>query len=293
MSGVRDLLEGAIDLHIHALPDAHSRYCDCIELVKESQRGGLAGILIKDHTTPTSDRAYILNKLYPKIKTYGAIALNYPVGGLNPTAVEAAVKLGAVQVYMPTYCASNQVTKWGGGTGPHTYPFPSGSKGISLFDEKGKLAPEVGEILEIIAASDVILGTGHISVGEIFPLLKLAKELGVRKILVTHPSMKLIGMSILEQMEAVRLGAYIEHCYVVTTKALASEGTTSIDEIAEQVRKIGPERCIMSTDFGQTINPSPIKGLEEFIVKMLDRGFTDQEIRRMVNENPFYMLRSS
>lgn len=290
MSATRDLLEGAFDIHIHALPDAQSRYCDCIDLVEESQRASLAGILIKDHTTLTSDRAYILNKLYPKIRTYGAIALNYPVGGLNPMAVEAAVKLGAVQVYMPTYCASNQVTKWGSGTGPHAYPFPSGSKGISLLDEKGKLLPEVGEILKILTASDVILGTGHISVEEILSLLRLARELGVRKMIVTHPSMKLIGMSISDQMEAIRLGAFVEHCYVVTTKVLASKGMTSIDEIAEQIRKVGPERCILSTDFGQANNPSPIKGLEEFIGQLVDRGFTDQEIRRMIVENPSSLL---
>jgi len=291
MSATKDLLEGAIDIHVHTLPDAQNRYCDCIDLVEESQRAGLAGILIKDHTTLTSDRAYILNRIYPKIKTFGAIALNYPVGGLNPMAVEAAVKIGAVQVYMPTYCASNQVTKWGSETGPHAYPFPSDSRGISLLDEKDHLVPEVGKILEIIAASDVILGTGHISVREIFPLLRLAKELRVRKMLVTHPSMKLIGMTISEQVETVRLGAYIEHCYVATTKALASKGMTSIDEIAEQIRKVGPEGCIMSTDFGQTNNPSPVEGFEAFISQMLERGFTDQEIRRMIAENPSTLLR--
>lgn len=293
MSGAKDLLEGAIDMHVHALPDALNRSCDCVDLIEEGRRRGLKGILIKDHTTVTSDRAFILNKLYPDITTYGAIALNYPVGGLNPTAVDAAVKLGAVQVYMPTYCSANHVSKWGPGAAPLAYPFPSDAKGISLLDEEGKLVPEVGQILEIIASSDVILGTGHISVREILPLLRLAKELGVRKMLVTHASMKLIGMSISEQMEAVRLGAHMEHCYVVTTKGLASKGMTSIDEIAEQIKKIGPESCIMSTDFGQTSNPSPLEGFEEFIAQMLDLGFTDREVRRMVKENPSSVLRNS
>jgi hypothetical protein len=290
MNGAKDLLEGAIDMHVHAFPDAQARYSDCVDLMEEGRRNGLAGILIKDHLTVTSDRAYILNRLFPGIRAYGAIALNYSVGGLNPSAVEAAVKLGAVQVYMPTYCAANQISKWGAGTSPSAYPFPGGSRGISLLDEKGRLRAEVGEILEIIASSNVILGTGHVSVEEILPLLTLAREVGVRKMLVTHPSMRLIDMSVSEQREAVRLGAYVEHCYVVTTRVLASRGMTSVDEIAAQVREVGPEKCIMSTDFGQRNNPSPIQGFMEFIDAMLQRGFTEGDIRKIVRENPSTLL---
>jgi hypothetical protein len=290
MSGAKDLLEGAIDLHVHALPDLGDRYCDCMDLMEEGQRRGMAGILLKDHTTLTSDRAYILNRLYSRIKAYGSLALNYPVGGLNPAAVETAVRLGAVQIYMPTYCAANQVSKWGIGAGPQAYPFPGDEKGISLLNDRGKLIREVGMILEIIAASDVILGTGHISVQEILPLVRFAKEVGVRKILITHPSLKLIGMSIEDQAEAVRHGAYIEHCYVASTQALASKGMTSIDEMSEQIRGVGPERCILSTDFGQVSNPSPIKGFEEFIGHLVDRGFSDQEIRKMIKENPSFLV---
>jgi microsomal dipeptidase-like Zn-dependent dipeptidase len=65
---------------------------------------------------------------------------------------------------------------------------------------------------------------------------------------------------------------------------------TSIDEMSEQIRGVGPERCILSTDFGQVSNPSPIKGFEEFIGHLVDRGFSDQEIRKMIKENPSFLV---
>jgi len=105
MSGEIDLIRGGIDLHVHAAPDAHDRKTDCLELVQKARECGMAGVLIKDHVTLTSDRAYILNKIHPDFKVYGSLVLNYTVGGLNPTAVEGAVQLGCRVVFMPTYCA--------------------------------------------------------------------------------------------------------------------------------------------------------------------------------------------
>lgn len=38
----------------------------------------------------------------------------------------------------------------------------------------------------MIAEADIILGTGHLPVNEIFVLIDVAKERGVKKILETH-----------------------------------------------------------------------------------------------------------
>jgi len=284
------LLQGAIDAHVHAAPDIQSRKTDCLQLVEEARRKGMAGVLIKDHVTLTSDRAYILNRIYPDFRVYGAITLNDTVGGVNPAAAEAAIRLGCRQVFMPTYAARNHVSRWGKGSGSSSYPFLPNSQGISPVDASGKLFPEAQETLRLLAQADVLLGTGHLSPPEIMILLRAAKEAGVQRILITHASMKLIDMSVDDQLDAVRLGAYIEHSLVATTESFAARGKTSLDEIAFQIRSVGVEYCVMSTDFGQTVNPLPVEGLREFIRQMLSCGFHENEIARMVRENPKKLL---
>ena len=52
------------------------------------------------------------------------------------------------------------------------------------------------------------------------------------------------------------------------------------------IRKVGPERCVLSTDLGQTINPPVAEGFAMFAQKLLDGGFTVAQIRRMTVTNP-------
>jgi predicted metal-dependent phosphotriesterase family hydrolase len=157
-------------------------------------------------------------------------------------------------------------------------------------DEKGRLVVEVYEILELIAQTEVILATGHISPQEIMLLVKESKKRGVQKILITHPSLKLIDLDLTYQIETARMGAYIEHCFAATTEFLRPKGITTLQEIARQIWEVGTDQCIMSSDFGQTVNPHPVAGLREFIHKMLQSGFSDIEIRKMIKDNPEALL---
>jgi hypothetical protein len=284
------LLRGAIDAHVHAAPDVQPRQLDCLGLVQEARGKGMGGVLLKDHSTLTSDRAYVLNQTYSDFKVYGSITLNDPVGGINPAAAEAAIRLGCREIFMPTYGARHHVSLWGKGSGPSAYPFSSNPQGISPIGESGKLKPEVQETLRLIAQADILLGTGHLSPSEIQILLRGAKEAGVKRILITHASLPLIRMSVEDQKEAVRLGSYIEHSFISTTQMMAAKGMIPIEEIAFQIRSLGAGRCVMSTDFGQTVNPSPVKGLEEFIRQMLLNGFPEEDITRMVRDNPRNLL---
>ena len=99
---IESLLQGAYDLHVHVAPDVVPRIQDGTDLAYEAQQAGLAGMLIKDHTAPTTGAAHVLNQAWPEgTRFYSALALNPPVGGLNPYAVEHGFKLGARLVWMP------------------------------------------------------------------------------------------------------------------------------------------------------------------------------------------------
>jgi hypothetical protein len=52
------------------------------------------------------------------------------------------------------------------------------------------------------------------------------------------------------------------------------------------MRAVGPENCIMSTDFGQIFNPPPVEGMRMYIENMLRCGITEDEITQMVKKNP-------
>ena len=57
-------------------------------------------------------------------------------------------------------------------------------------------------------------------------------------------------------------------------------------QVLSSIRKVGVERCLLSTDLGQTINPPVAEGFAMFAQRLLDHGFTVQEIRRMAVTNP-------
>ena len=112
-------LKGIIDMHIHSAPDIRERKLNDLELMEAAVERGVRAIVIKSHFVPTADRAYLINQIrkekYPDFdfEMFGGIALNQSVGGINPKAVEAALKLGAKVVWLPTSTASNHFKKNG------------------------------------------------------------------------------------------------------------------------------------------------------------------------------------
>jgi hypothetical protein len=52
------------------------------------------------------------------------------------------------------------------------------------------------------------------------------------------------------------------------------------------IRVVGAERCLISTDLGQTINPPVAEGFAMFAQTLLDAGFTSEQIRHMAVTNP-------
>ena len=269
-------LENVIDLHIHAAPDIRPRLMDDIELAREAAEAGMRAVLFKSHHTLTADRAAIAEKHAGGVRVFGGLVLNHAVGGLNPAAVEAALALGAREIWMPTLDAANHRQAKGMGEG-----------GITILDETGAPMPAVLEILRLIAEQDVILGTGHLSVGEIQPLVRAARESGVKRVLITHPELPIVNMPVVIQEELAGPDLFFERCLVVTTPG---EGDLPLSTIATAVRQVGPETTVMATDFGQAENPPPVEGMRRYIREMLDFGFNQHEIERMTRANPAGLL---
>jgi hypothetical protein len=153
-----ELIKGSYDLHVHTAPSHFKRLMDDFELVLEADKYNMSGILIKNHYEPTGARAIIANKYSgSKAKLYGSITLNWPVGGINPYAVESSLRMGCKIVWLTTRDAANSLL----------YGDMSGDffirPGISIFDDNGNANRSLYEILEVVKKYDAFIATGHLS----------------------------------------------------------------------------------------------------------------------------------
>lgn len=288
---IEKVLEGAYDLHVHASPDVIPRSQALPELAKASLSLRMGGILIKDHTTSTVGRCFTMNRAGGEDgpRFVSSLALNPPVGGLNPVAVESALREGASVIYFPTYGAANHISRWGAGKPPTAFPLPGGDyAGLSLCDEKGQLLRECEVILGLIAAHEAVMATGHISPEEVLALLRLAGRCGVRRMMVTHASESVVAMSPEQQKEAVQLGAFLEHSFFAVTESCP--GPIALEAIGEQIRFTGVENVILTSDLGQTANRPPVEGFRHYLEKMTGLGFSAEELRVMIHDNPRRLL---
>ena len=107
-------MTGAVDLHCHPYPDLFPRLADDFDIVRAARDAGMKAIVLKCHHENTVSRAYLVQRVMPGIRVYGGVVLNYYVGGINAAAVEAALRLGGKEVWMPTVDAGYHAQVHGG-----------------------------------------------------------------------------------------------------------------------------------------------------------------------------------
>jgi hypothetical protein len=281
-------MRGSIDFHVHAGPDPfHERRVDVIELARQGKEAGMKAIVAKCHQFGTAPLAYLVNQMVPGFTLVGSLTVNSGVGGLNPEVVEVAAKAGAKVIWMPTYSSSVDSKR----TRENRNATPGqriASQGISLIDGENQLMPQVISILEIIKENDMVLGTGHISIPEIYAVTAQAKKMGV-KVTITHPLNPYFGspLAMEQQKELAAMGAYIEQTFVTCMPVF---GGMSPKVIVEHIKAIGEERCILSTDFGQALHPSPPEGFRMMVAYMLESGLSEKEIQVLIKDNPSKLL---
>jgi len=273
--GTAEILKGAIDIHIHIGPDPNRpRRVTAFEAAIQAKEAGMRGIVLKSHDYITTPVTYIIQQQVPGIELYGGLSLDFEVGGLNPSAVEMAGKIHTKMVWMPTFSSKSD----------HQKKKIEG-KEITVLDQNGKILPVVTEILELIKKYDMTLATGHISTEEIFALLDGVRRVGVERTIITHPMSLSFGSRapVEEQKKMIREGVFIEHCFIAT---MPTSDRIDPQRIADAMRAVGPEHCIMSTDFGQIFNPPPVEGMRMYIETMGRCGIKEEEIIAMVRKNP-------
>jgi Family of unknown function (DUF6282) len=284
------LLVDAIDMHAHTHPALFNRPIDDSDLASHAMDYGMRGFVLKDHDSSTTGRAYHVGKTHPHVDAFGAVVLNRSVGGLNPHVVQSALHYGASVVWMPSNHSKHHAEFF------DTPDYPQLGRrqkqlpgdGVTVFDERGHLKPEVGTICELIAEADACLATGHLSIDEIRALQDEATKRGVTKFVVTHANWALTKLDLETQKELIAKGAYLEYVAVSCVSPIFYE--QSPDELASWIEEIGGERLIFSSDLGQASAAPHPEGMRMLLTSLLDVGADYDQLELMTKANPAHLL---
>jgi hypothetical protein len=276
-------LSGAADLHCHFGPDPHRpRSVDAVTAARDAASAGHRALVLKSHDTPTATLAWAVAQQVDGVVVYGGICCDREVGGVNPAAVEVALRLGARLVWLPTLSSRQDVVN--GVAAQLGIPGP----GLTVIDDDGALTADTLEVLALVREHGAVLATGHVSAAEHYAVVREFAARG--SVLVTHATEELAGprLSAAQCAELAGLGAWIELCAMTCIGALATKG---VAEMVATIRAVGVDRVTLATDFGQAVNPRPAPGLQTYADALHAEGLTEAQIRRMACTNPCALVR--
>ncbi len=292
-----DLLVDAVDCHVHACPHINARSIDVFDAVRAAAAAGMRAIGLMDNFANSSGLAALAQRQLGDlgIEVFGGLIMEPPAGGVSAEAVRVALAYGygagdgARFISLPTHHTRNIARQEGRGEG-----YVADCLAIP---EEGCLNDPLPEILDLIAAHDVVLNTGHISGSEACRLVAEARRRGVARILV--PSAHFEPAEVRQMTQA---GAFAEFSFFSMSHA-TQLGLTHVDDekheseavllprLAELIAAATPERTVLSSDCGVFVLPPPVEGFREFLLMIASAGFDPSALRRMTAVNPAFLFK--
>ncbi len=286
----RALVRGGFDTHTHIAPDVVPRKIDDISLARRCSELGIAGFVLKSHYGSTAERAAVVRAAVPGVEVLGALTLNRAVGGINPLAVEIAAREGARTVWLPTVDAVNEASEREAPPGAKVpvwvkLQLELREQGLEIepvpvLDDGGAVVPALRAVLAMIARHGMVLATGHLGRNEIFAVVDAAVQARVETIVITHPEFPSQNLSLDDQRRLATNGALLERCFTTP-----HTGKIAWEQWIENIRAIGPEHTLLSTDLGQVFNPPVEDGMALMVDRLLAAGFDEEEVHVMAVAN--------
>jgi hypothetical protein len=286
-----DLLAGAVDNHVHACPHLNARSLDVFQAVRDAAAAGMRAIGLMDNFCNSAGYAALARRELGDlgVDVFGGLIMEPPAGGVSAEAVRTALAYGygpgtaARFISLPTH---------------HTRAIARVERRSPAYIEAcleipahGPLPDPLPEILDLIAAHDAVLNTGHISGAEAIRLIELARARGVARILAPASH-----FTVSEAKQAAELGASVELSFFFLTHA-TQIGLTHVDaeahtvppvslaHMAAIIRAATPARTILSSDCGVGVLPPPAEGFREFLLTIASTGIAYDDLRRMSSTN--------
>lgn len=280
------ILDGAIDLHCHFGPEPlvekitrvpHS--VDPLQAAMEAHELGMRALVLKSHEFSSTAAAYAAHLAVPAVGVFGGVCCDHPVGGLNPHAVEATLANDGKIVWLPTLSARTDAPV-------RTQQAFGVDDGIAVADDDGEVLPDVVKIMDLVRAHDAVLATGHTTRDEHFAVARRFGHQG--RLVITHAMQQTTGPRLTPDdcVELAERGAWIE---LTAHSCLGSPSTFA--DVVDVVRRVGPERILLSTDYGfSTKVPNPAAGFLSYVDRLWNHGVTEADLRTMVCTNPARLL---
>jgi hypothetical protein len=245
-------MQGILDLHVHAAPSLFPRRYDDRQIAAVARQAGVSTLVLKAHEGSTAERARLAG---PDL--LGGVVLNSTVGGASPDAVRVAAGLGAKIVWLPTASAEAHIA--GERHAELSVHRPGFFSPVPLC-EGGRLLPEWLAVFDEVAAHELVLASGHLSVDEAVCAFRAAKERGVRRLLVNHPLLPFMGWrrehaAQLREMDArLEVGVLPDH--LAGTRPSPTEILFAV---------YPAELLVFGSDLGHTAFPDYPEGLRDWI----------------------------
>lgn len=167
---------------------------------------------------------------------------------------------------------------------------------ISHTNEFGQIKEAAMQILEIARARQAIIATPHSNHERTIPLILEAAKMGLT-ILWVHPDSRLINTP-LDLQEAITRQfpgqVYVERAAVFPRDGIP--GFYSAEKTVNDVRAIGMEHIIFTTDLGRYKETDPLmpdEGLQWYMEKLTEAGLTIEEAEMGIVNNPNKLIYKS
>lgn len=284
-----------IDMHVHIGPELLRRKYNAEGLAAEARREGF-GVVMKNHFIPTTAQVSQVRRPDDKVPLIGSVALNFGCGGVDDHGVRSALSGWKTDVtaadpnserfvvWMPTMCCEahlrcydrRDLSEAWGIKRQYTRFYAEGT-GYTFDPNNTDKMAAMRRALEVIRDYDLVLATGHLDRNETLALVKLAYEMGIRRIIMTHP---LFQSTELDPETMKRMwelyGAYSELAFV----NLAMDHLT-YEQYIEVIEAVGPKGIILSSDVGQIFSPTVGDALREFFSEFQARGIKEDDVVQM------------
>ena len=294
-------VKGAIDIHCHA----HEAQQDALSLAKHASKNGMRGILYK--TMVKRQRPVeIIGRVQEELNRWCEVEGVTPItcwSGYNiadrsdppsPQKTREQLQAGVTAIWMPVAMTANTLSKvggkniwWDSSANPRelteAMSWEQALKiGHYLLDDKGKLKPEIREIIHIVAEFDAALFFGHATHPEIFAMAEEVDKIGFKRAVVDHPFSPFVDLSFEQMQQLARIGIYLNFTYDEISPLLGVDPF----RMYQAIRSIGVEQVTLSSDAGEPLFPNSVECIRQLRAYMRAFGLTDEEVHRVSSVNP-------
>jgi hypothetical protein len=285
------LLHGVVDLYVHCEPDLLARRGGDIALAGQCRDAGYAAALHRHHFSSTVERAAVAREA-TGFALVGGVLLHDSVGGVNPWAAERALRLGGRWLGLPTLSA--RFFREGLAAMPAdlrtTLAFGPGA--LTLVADEGVLSGAAAEVVRLAREWDVPLNLGYVSEAECAAVIDAARRIGHAKLVMTNPHTSMRQLLDTVAAFAAPGGVFVElNAYSMHPDGPGKRDPgPSLDKAVAVLRRVGVERCVLSSDGGMADAPPPHELLSFALRELHARGVTERELIRLVQDNPARLL---